>query len=45
MWSAGMRVIGVDIGGTKVAAGLVEANSGSPPVLTARARGPVDPTT
>ena len=40
-----MRVIGVDIGGTKVAAGLVEANSGSPPVLTARARGPVDPTT
>ena len=39
-----MRVIGVDIGGTKVAAGLVEANPGSPPVLTARARGPVDPT-
>ncbi len=40
-----MRVIGVDIGGTKVAAGLVETSAGSSPVLTARARGPVDPTT
>ncbi|MCX5985395.1 MAG: ROK family protein [Chloroflexi bacterium] len=40
-----MRVIGVDIGGTKVAAGLVEATLGSRPIVTARARGPVDPTT
>ena len=41
---AGDLVIGVDVGGTKVAAGVVEARDGRA-VIGARARGAVDPAT